>query len=239
MASRDVVAMMSETAFFVKDIMTPKGCVSIVMKEGAKSADMETHTKTSTIRTHWAQLDRDGQHERSTSMSAMRRVFGQIVLSIVAIAVVASLLVIPLEIGGTGQVRAAEGFSTQTLASVSAVESESQLVVQRVVIEPGVLLARYGYPGSATLVVVSGTLQTTLVQGGAAVSRGGNQQVAEIGQTMNLSAGQVVSYSPKAVMTAANLRSERLVMIVTVLVEGNEAVGMFSGLLPLGGAGTK
>jgi len=64
--------MISETAFFVKDVMTPKGCVSIVMKEGAKSADMETHTKTSTIRTHWAQLDGDGQYvrpDRETSMA--------------------------------------------------------------------------------------------------------------------------------------------------------------------------
>jgi predicted dehydrogenase len=56
--------MISETAFFVKDIMAPKGCVSIVVKEGAKSSDMETHVKTSTIRTHWAQLDRDGQYVR-------------------------------------------------------------------------------------------------------------------------------------------------------------------------------
>jgi predicted dehydrogenase len=64
--------MISETAFFVKDVMTPKGCVSIVMKEGAKSADMETHTKTSTIRTHWAQLDRNGRYvrpDRDTSMA--------------------------------------------------------------------------------------------------------------------------------------------------------------------------
>jgi hypothetical protein len=35
-----------------------------VMKEGAKSADMETHTKTSTIRTHWAELDRNGLYVR-------------------------------------------------------------------------------------------------------------------------------------------------------------------------------
>jgi len=64
--------MISETAFFVKDVMTPKGCVSIVMKEGAKSADMETHTKTSTIRTHWAQLDQNGRYvrpDRDTSMA--------------------------------------------------------------------------------------------------------------------------------------------------------------------------
>lgn len=56
--------MISETAFFVKDVMTPKGSVSIVMKEGEKSADIATHTKTSVIRTHWAELGRDGQYQR-------------------------------------------------------------------------------------------------------------------------------------------------------------------------------
>ena len=63
--------MISETAFFVKDIMTSKGCVSIVMKEGAKSADMETHTKTATIRTHWAQLGKDGKYIREDRDSSM------------------------------------------------------------------------------------------------------------------------------------------------------------------------
>ena len=46
--------MMSETAFFVKDVISPKGCVSIVMDEGAKSDDIDTHTKTSMIRLHSA-----------------------------------------------------------------------------------------------------------------------------------------------------------------------------------------
>ena len=40
--------MISETAFFVKDVISPNGCVSIVMDEGAKSDDIDTHTKTST-----------------------------------------------------------------------------------------------------------------------------------------------------------------------------------------------
>ncbi len=44
--------MISETAFFVKDVISPKGCVSIVMDEGAKSDDIDTHTKTSRIRLH-------------------------------------------------------------------------------------------------------------------------------------------------------------------------------------------
>jgi predicted dehydrogenase len=52
--------MMSETAFFVKDIISPRGSVSIVMDEAAKSDDIDTHTRTSTIRIHHAATNRDG-----------------------------------------------------------------------------------------------------------------------------------------------------------------------------------
>ncbi len=52
--------MMSETAFFVKDIVSPNGSVSIVMEDGAKSADIESHTKTSTIRVHRSATDASG-----------------------------------------------------------------------------------------------------------------------------------------------------------------------------------
>src|SRR5690606_37076996 len=56
--------MMSETAVFVKDVSTPSGAISIVMDEGAKSADMETHSRTARIRTHHAALGPDGQFAR-------------------------------------------------------------------------------------------------------------------------------------------------------------------------------
>lgn len=56
--------MMSETAFFVKDVITPKGAISIVMDEGAKSADMDTHTRTARIRTHYAERGPDGGFAR-------------------------------------------------------------------------------------------------------------------------------------------------------------------------------
>ena len=51
---------MSETAFFVKDIISPNGSVSIVMDAGAKSDDIDTHTKTSTIRIHRSAVGADG-----------------------------------------------------------------------------------------------------------------------------------------------------------------------------------
>jgi predicted dehydrogenase len=49
--------MMSETAFFVKDVIGPKGSVSIVMAESAshvKSDDINAHTKTNQILWHHA-----------------------------------------------------------------------------------------------------------------------------------------------------------------------------------------
>ncbi len=60
--------MMSETAFFVKDVIGPKGSVSIVMAEAggeqAKSADINTHTKTNQILLHHADLAADGSQAR-------------------------------------------------------------------------------------------------------------------------------------------------------------------------------
>jgi len=52
--------MISETAFFVKDVIGPKGSVSIVAKEAGgegKSGSIEAHTKTESLRVHHAELD--------------------------------------------------------------------------------------------------------------------------------------------------------------------------------------
>jgi predicted dehydrogenase len=56
--------MMSEQAYFVKDVIGPKGSVSIVMAEtteaGLKSSDMDAHTKTNQILLHHGALAPDG-----------------------------------------------------------------------------------------------------------------------------------------------------------------------------------
>jgi predicted dehydrogenase len=55
--------MMSETAFFVKDVVGPEGSVSIVAGRAAsagRSADIDSHTKTEALRVHHAQLQPDG-----------------------------------------------------------------------------------------------------------------------------------------------------------------------------------
>ena len=53
--------MMSEVAFFVKDVVGPKGCVSIVKDPNEAAAvasdDIDSHTKTNCIRLHHSALD--------------------------------------------------------------------------------------------------------------------------------------------------------------------------------------
>lgn len=56
--------MMSEVAFFVKDVVGPKGCVSIVAEKAAaegQSANVDAHTQTQALRLHHSTLGPDGK----------------------------------------------------------------------------------------------------------------------------------------------------------------------------------
>ena len=56
--------MMSETAFFVKDVIGPKGCVSIVAGKAAQagnSADVDSHSAAQALKVHSSQLGPDGK----------------------------------------------------------------------------------------------------------------------------------------------------------------------------------
>lgn len=57
--------MMSETAFFVKDVIGPKGCVSIQDSEKGDSDDIEGHSKTGSLLLHHSELKPDGSFARS------------------------------------------------------------------------------------------------------------------------------------------------------------------------------
>jgi predicted dehydrogenase len=59
--------MMSEVAYFVKDVIGPKGCVSITEREGersAGSADVDSHTATNSLRVHWQDRDQNDEFTR-------------------------------------------------------------------------------------------------------------------------------------------------------------------------------
>jgi predicted dehydrogenase len=55
--------MMSEVAFFVKDVIGPKGCVSIVADKAAaqgQSANVNAHSQTQSLRLHHSALSPEG-----------------------------------------------------------------------------------------------------------------------------------------------------------------------------------
>ncbi len=56
--------MMSETAFFVKDVIGPEGCVSIIDESKGASDDVEGHTKTGGLKIHFSALDKQGSFKK-------------------------------------------------------------------------------------------------------------------------------------------------------------------------------
>jgi predicted dehydrogenase len=63
--------MISDTAFFVKDVMSPNGAVSIVMDPNARSDDPDTHTRTDRIKVHRAARGADGNFVQPDEMISM------------------------------------------------------------------------------------------------------------------------------------------------------------------------
>ncbi|MEP3329025.1 Gfo/Idh/MocA family oxidoreductase [Sedimentitalea sp.] len=71
--------MMSETAFFVKDVVGPNGSVSLVPNDEARtdadelsdSADIDKHTKTDAIRVHYADVDEYKNFTRKDDILSM------------------------------------------------------------------------------------------------------------------------------------------------------------------------
>jgi predicted dehydrogenase len=66
--------MISETAFFVKDVIGPRGSVSIVAQRATRSgrsADIESHTSVEALRIHHAALGADGSFVRADEVVAV------------------------------------------------------------------------------------------------------------------------------------------------------------------------
>jgi predicted dehydrogenase len=60
--------MMSETAFFVKDVIGPKGCVSIKDTEKGDSDDVDSHSKTGMLLLHYSQTDENGKFTKEDEL---------------------------------------------------------------------------------------------------------------------------------------------------------------------------
>jgi len=66
--------MMSEVAFFVKDVVGPKGCVSIVADKAAaegQSANVNAHSQTQSLRLHHSALGPDGKFTQTDELISL------------------------------------------------------------------------------------------------------------------------------------------------------------------------
>lgn len=60
--------MMSETAFFIKDVIGPAGCVSMVGSSGDGSDDVDSHTRTNSLKLHHSTTGENGEFTRADEM---------------------------------------------------------------------------------------------------------------------------------------------------------------------------
>lgn len=64
--------MLSETAFFVKDVIGPGGCVSIADTDKGASDDVEAHTSTGGLKVHYSALDKNGDFSKKDEYISTR-----------------------------------------------------------------------------------------------------------------------------------------------------------------------
>lgn len=60
--------MMSETAVFIKDVIGPKGAVSIMDQDKGESQDIGGHTKTNSLKLHFSELDHNGRFVKKNEL---------------------------------------------------------------------------------------------------------------------------------------------------------------------------
>ena len=60
--------MMSETAFFIKDVVGPRGCVSIKDTDKGESDDIDGHTKTGGLLLHHSELNEKGEFVKTDDL---------------------------------------------------------------------------------------------------------------------------------------------------------------------------
>lgn len=63
--------MMSQTAHFIKDVVGPRGCVSMVAGHGTASDDINSHTKTNRLCLHLSAMDGQGKFAKHDELFDM------------------------------------------------------------------------------------------------------------------------------------------------------------------------
>lgn len=156
----------------------------------------------------------------------------QLIVSIVAIAFVASVTVFPAMGAGATDARLPAGTSNESLVTVSVTDGDSRMVLIRFTLEPGATIRLHSHSGPAVFTVISGALTTELVRGGATIDRDGVEESAEIGATIDLSDGETIAFAPNAGKTIENHSTAPLLLVASLLLKTNEPIFAYDSWPP-------
>jgi quercetin dioxygenase-like cupin family protein len=126
-----------------------------------------------------------------------------------------------------GQSQAAPTAIRNALAQTDRVQGapDRNLVLSRVVVEPGAKLALHHHLGTQVARIQAGTLTYTVRRGSVVVRRGESDQqpetvrLIEAGQTARIGAGQWIVEQPSDIHQAANRGSTPVVIYLATLLE--------------------
>jgi quercetin dioxygenase-like cupin family protein len=130
-----------------------------------------------------------------------------------------------------GESKAAPGAVRNALAQTGDVQEapSRELVLSRVVVDPGAKLALHHHLGTQVARIQAGTLTYTVRRGSVTVRRGESDQdpalvrTVKAGQTARIKAGQWIVEQPSDIHQAANEGSVPVVIYLATLLEEGAA----------------
>ena len=126
------------------------------------------------------------------------------------------------------------GVTVQQIGMVEPTDNPGQaLVLLRLTLEPGVVIAEHGHPGAVALYVESGEFGTTFTAGSGLVTRVATagtpvpEEPIELNQDLVLMPGDAVSYDQNSHHIMRNVGSEPLVLLASGILAADQPGFLF------------
>lgn len=126
------------------------------------------------------------------------------------------------------------GVTVQQIGMVEPTDNPGQaLVLLRLTLDPGVVIAEHGHPGAVALYVESGAFGTTFTAGSGLVTRAATagtpvpEEPIELNQDLVLMPGDAVSYDQDSHHIMRNVGSDPLVLLASGILAADQPGFLF------------
>jgi len=154
-------------------------------------------------------------------------------LGFASLAVLAGMLAI----SGISRAQDSDPLAGVTVEQIGVVEPSDNpgqaLVLLRLTLDPGVVIAEHGHPGAVALYVLSGEFGTTFTTGSGVVTRAASagtpvpEEPIELNKDLVLTPGDAVSYDQDSHHIMRNVGSEPLVLLASGILASDQPGFLF------------